>query len=77
MGSNPTLSAMKIIPALPKEDLYMKKEFEVACEVNMSTNHIKAVRVTTNLPAKAIKLAKEKLKKRGYFDVQVISCKEI
>ena len=55
----------------------MKKEFEVACEVNMCANHIKAVRVTANLPAKAIKLAKEKLKKRGYFDVQVISCKEI
>ena len=77
MGSNPTLSAMKIIPTLLKEDLYMKKEFEVACEVNMCTNHIEAVRVTTNLPTKAIKLAKEKLKKRGYFDVQVISCKEI
>ena len=77
MGSNPTLSAMKIIPTLLKEDLYMKKEFEVACEVNMSTNHIETVYVTTNLPAKAIKLAKERLEKRGYFDVQVISCKEI
>lgn len=55
----------------------MKKEFEVVCEVSMITNHIETVRVTTNLKAKAIKLAKERLKKRGYFDVQVISCKEV
>ena len=77
MGSNPTLSAMKIIPTLLKEDLYMKKEFEVVCEVNLCTNHEETVRVTTNLKAKAIKLAKERLEKRGYFDVQVISCKEV
>ena len=55
----------------------MKKEFEVVCKVNLCTNHEETVRVTTNLKAKAIKLAKERLEKRGYFDVQVISCKEV
>lgn len=55
----------------------MRKDYEVTCEVDMCANHIKKVRVTTNLPAKAAKLAEEKLKKDGHFYVSVLSCKEI
>lgn len=55
----------------------MIKKYEVTCEVDMCADHIEKVKVTTNLPAKAIKLAEEKLKKDGHFLVSIINCKEI
>lgn len=55
----------------------MRKDYEVTCEVDMCAECIEKVKVTTNLPAKAAKLAEEKLKKDGHFYVFIISCKEI
>ena len=55
----------------------MRKTYEVTCEVNMCAEHIEKVKVVTNLSDKAAKLAKEKLKKAGYFHVSVIGCKEV
>ena len=55
----------------------MRKEYEVTCQVNMCADRIEKVRVTTNLEAKAIRLAEEKLKKNGYFHVSAIRCKEV
>ena len=55
----------------------MRKEYKVTCEVNLCADRKETVYVTTNLPAKALKLAKEKLENRGYFAVSVISCKEV
>lgn len=42
----------------------MRKDYEVTCQVDMCAERVGKVRVTTNLEAKAIKLAEEKLKKR-------------
>ena len=55
----------------------MRKDYEVTCEVDMCAERIEKVRVTTNLPAKAAKLAEEKLKKDGHFYVSIIRCKEV
>ena len=55
----------------------MRKEYEVTCQVDMCTERVEKVRVTTNLEAKAIGLAEEKLKKDGNFHVPVIRCKEV
>ena len=55
----------------------MRKEYEVTCQVDMCTERVEKVRVTTNLEAKAIGLAEEKLKKDGHFYVSILSCKEI
>ena len=55
----------------------MRKDYEVTCQVDMCAERVEKVRVTTNLEAKAIRLAEEKLKKNGHFHVSVISCKEV
>lgn len=55
----------------------MRKDYEVICQVDMCAERIEKVRVTTNLPAKAAKLAEEKLKKDGHFYVSILSCKEV
>ena len=49
----------------------MRKDYEVTCEVDMCAERIEKVRVTTNLPAKAAKLAEEKLKKDGNCYVSI------
>ena len=79
VGSNPTLSAMKAIPTFFTKGgfTYMRKEYEVTCQVDMCAERVEKVRVTTNLEAKAIKLAEEKLKKAGHFHVSIIRCKEV
>lgn len=55
----------------------MRKDYEVTCEVDMCAERVVKVIVTTNLEAKAIKFAKEKLKKDGHFHVNIINCKEV
>ena len=55
----------------------MRKEYEVTCEVNMCADHVEKVKVTSNLPTKAVKLAENKLKKDGHFHVKVLSYKEV
>ena len=55
----------------------MRKEYEVTCQVDMCAERIEKVRVTTNLEAKAIRLAEEKLKKGGHFRVSAIKCEEV
>ena len=55
----------------------MRKDYEVTCQVDMCAERVEKVRVTTNLEAKAIKLAEEKLKKAGHFHVSIIRCKEV
>lgn len=54
----------------------MRKDYLVTCELNMCANHVETIRVTTNLPEKAKKLAIKKFKDAGNFYVSVISCKE-
>ena len=55
----------------------MRKDYEVTCQVDMCAERVEKVRVTTNLKAKAIRLAEEKLKKDGHFHVSIIRCKEV
>ena len=55
----------------------MRKDYEVICQIDMCAERIEKVRVATNLPAKAAKLAEEKLKKDGHFHVSILSCKEV
>ena len=55
----------------------MRKDYEVTYQVDMCAERVEKVRVTTNLEAKAIRLAEEKLKKDGHFHVSVIRCKEV
>lgn len=55
----------------------MRKTYEVTCELNLDASHIEKIRVVSNLPQKAIKLAEEKLKKAGNFHVSVIGYKEV
>ena len=38
----------------------MRKEYEVTCQVDMCAERVEKVRVTTNLEAKAVRLAIEK-----------------
>lgn len=55
----------------------MRKEYVVTCQLDMCTNLVKKVYVTTNLPEKAKKIAIKKLKNAGHFFVNVISCEEL
>ena len=55
----------------------MIKSWLVACEVNMDASHWEELIVKANTERKARSFAMNELYKKGFFHVNIVSCKEM